>query len=141
MSHDEESGGLSVTAMVIGIMLLVAWFCWALAASSYFGSLFDVAAPEPGSGRFGARSRGLALIVGTVISFLLNSLRLNHAPAILSHVFANERWILITFAALMVGAVLFGIWVRKLEAELAGPRRKPRRRRAGKRRKRPRPIE
>lgn len=141
MSHDEESGGLSVTAMVIGIMLLVAWFCWALAASSYFGSLFDVAAPEPGSGRFGARGRGLALIVGTVISFLLNSLRLNHAPAILSHVFANERWILITFAALMVGAVLFGIWVRKLEAELAGPRRKPRRRRSGKRRKRPRPIE
>lgn len=141
MSHDEESGGMSVTAMVIGIMLLVAWFCWALAASSYFGSLFDVAAPEPGSGRFGARSRGLALIVGTVISFLLNSLRLNHAPAILSHVFANERWILITFAALMVGAVLFGIWVRKLEAELAGPRRKPRRRRSGKRRKRPRPIE
>jgi hypothetical protein len=141
MSHDEEKDGLSVTAMVIGVMILIAWFCWAMAASSYFGSLFDVAAPEPGSGRFGGRSRGLALIIGTVISFLLNSLRIDHAPAIISHVFADERWILITFLALMGAAVLFGLWVRKLEAQLAGPQRKPRRKRSGKRKKRPRPVE
>jgi hypothetical protein len=142
MAHDEQKDGLSVTAMMIAVMLLIIWFCWALAASSYFGSLFEVAAPEPGSGRYGARSRGLALIIGTVISFLLNSLRLNHAGAIISHVFASERWIIVTFLALMGTAVLFGLWVKKLEAELAGPRRKKsRRKRPEKRRKRPRPVE
>jgi hypothetical protein len=141
MSSDDEKDGLSVRAMVIGVMILITWFCWAMAASSYFGSLFDVAAPEPGSGRLGGRSRGLALIIGTVLSFLLNSLRINHAPAIISHVLASERWILITFLFLMGTAVLFGLWVRKLEAQLAGPRRTPRRKRSGKRKKRPRPID
>jgi phosphotransferase system glucose/maltose/N-acetylglucosamine-specific IIC component len=142
MSHDEEKDGLSVTAMVIGVMLLITWFCWALGASSYFGSLFEIAPPEAGSGRIGGRSRGLALLIGTVISFLLNSLRLNHAPDIISYVFANERWIIVTFLALMGTAVLFGLWVKKLEAELAGPKRKKGgRKRTGKRKKRPRPVE
>jgi phosphotransferase system glucose/maltose/N-acetylglucosamine-specific IIC component len=142
MAHEDEKDGLSVTAMVIAVMLLITWFCWALGASSYFGSLFEVAAPEPGSGRFGGRSRGLALIIGTVISFLLNSVRLNHAPAIIGHVFANERWIIITFLVLMGTAVLFGFWVKKLEAELAGPKpKKNRRKRAGQRRKRPHRAE
>jgi len=142
MSEPEENEGLSVTAMVVGVMILITYGCWAIAASAYFGSMFEVAPPEPGMGRFGGRSRGLALLIGTVISFVLNSLRINHAPAIIRNTFSSERWILLTFVILMGATALFGVWVKRLEAQLDGPKRRSRRKGKGrKRRKRPRHLE
>ena len=138
MPADDEHQGLSVNAMMIGIMVLVAYMCWALAANSYMGSVFSYEDMEPGGGRIGSRSRGLAWLIGTVISFLLNSIRIDHTVGIIQHAFTQERWILLLFGVLMGCTVLFGLWVKKLETELAGPTRKKKRKR--KKRKR-RPVE
>lgn len=133
MSEPEARGGISVQTMVIGVMLLITYLCWAMAASAYMGAAVEVAGPESGAGagRLGARSRGLALIMASIISFLLNSVRLDQAPAILLNTLQHEQWIVLLFVVLMACALLFGAWVKKVEADLAGPRR----RREGKQRK------
>lgn len=136
MPTDDDRDGLSVRAMVVGVMILIAWLCWATAASAYFGSLFEMADVNPGTGMSGGRGRGrgLTLMLSTAVSFVLNSLRIHEAPAVLTHTLQNERWIVLTFFLLMGAAVLFGLWVKKLEAELSGPKRRSGRKRKRRRR-------
>ena len=130
MSDDHDRPGLSLNAMAIGVMVLAAYFCWALAASAHLGEFFDMSR-TPISGR----GRGLAFLVMQTLSFLINSVRLDQLPGILGNAFTNDRWLIVLFLVLEALAVGFWLWMRRLEAELAGPRKKRRKRKRKQRRR------
>jgi hypothetical protein len=124
MSDDHNRPGLSLNAMAVGVMVLAAYFCWALAASAYLGESFDMQ-----QARRAGRGAGVAFLVMQTLSFLFNSVRFDQLPGIVGNAFTNDRWVLVLFLVLEVLAVGFWMWMRKLEAELAGPAKKRRRRR------------
>ena len=129
MSDEHERPGLSLNAMAIGVVALAAYFCWALAASAYLGEFFDVQ-----QARRAGRATGVAFLVMQTLSFLINSVRLDQLPGILGNAFTNDRWLIVLFLVLEALAVGFWLWMRRLEAELAGPQKKRRKRKRKRRR-------
>ena len=129
MSDHDQRGGLSVNVMAIGIIILCAFFCWALAASAYLGEFFDMQEAS----RSGRRA-GVTFLVMQTMSFLINSARFDQLPGILGNALTQDRWIVWLFLILESLAVGFWLFVRKLEAELAGPQRKRRKRKRKRRR-------
>ncbi len=117
MSKNGDSDGISTKVMVLGVMLLIAYLCWAIAASASIGPSSEA----PGYGR------GLWLMAKAFLSFLTTSLRFDKAPAVLENALRSERWILVLFAVLEIAAVLFGVWVKTLDTKLNAPKDKTRR--------------
>lgn len=105
--------GASVLTMVLWLMVFVVWLSWAIAASAYF----DVLPVQPGS-----RSGGIVLL----LSFLVNSLRLDALPDVFMNSLRHHQWHFVLFAALEAMIAGFGIWVKRLESALDRTPRKPR---------------
>ena len=111
--------GLSVTVMAICLMVAIAWLCWAIAASTYFGAVVE---PIP-AGTRPRRSAGLALIIAAFLTFLVNSVRLDAMPAVFMNSLRNHPWHFGLFIGLETAAVLFGLAVKGLETRLNRPLR------------------
>ena len=125
MADDQKNDGISVRTMTIGVMLVIAYICWGMAASDYL----NLEPPSPDDGIVIGRGRrfGLIAIVYVIGTFIANSLHVHEAPGIISNVLRNERWILWAFVVLEVLAVGFGIWVKSMDTKLNQPKRRRKR--------------
>ncbi|MCA9110679.1 MAG: hypothetical protein KDA52_12070 [Planctomycetaceae bacterium] len=127
MADDQKNDGISVHTMTIGVMLLVAYICWGIAASAYLDPLVELGPPPEGFRRGRGGGYAIKALLYWLVSFVGNSLRLNHVVGITSNVLRNDQWILLTFVVLEVLALGFGIWVKMLDTKLNPPRRKRKR--------------
>ncbi len=83
MPDNQKNEGVSIRTMTIGVMLLIAYICWGMAASDYLGLKPGL----PDSGVRAGRGRGLVMAVTLIVTFITNSLHVHEAPGIISHVF------------------------------------------------------
>lgn len=113
----EPREGFSVSTMVICLMVFFAWLSWAIAASAYFGALIE---PVPVRGRAG----GMALIIVTLATFLINSLRIDALLDVFMNSLRHHPWHFVLFGVLEVSTAGFGLWVKWLEQSLERPRAK-----------------
>ena len=121
--------GISVKSMTIGVMILVAWLCWAIAAAKYLDPIIAMqghSVGNMGGGRIEFLIRG---IFGNFINFIGNSLMLHHAPGIITNTLRHERWIILMLFVLEGLAFGFGMFTRNLEDRLQPPRKRKRKRR------------
>lgn len=113
----KKKQGLSVTVMVVCLMVASAYICWAVASSTYFGAVIEPMEPR-GPAR---RAAGLQFIVAAFITFLVNSFRLDAIPAVFMHSLRNHPWHFGLLIGLQAAAVLVGLGVKRLEAQLDRP--------------------
>lgn len=130
----KKQEGVSVRTMTIAVMVFILLFCWGIAASAYFGAIIDPGAAE------GTGGAGEALWFGLsgLATFFGNFIRIDAAPAIITHTFKNRIGIVWLLGVLEVLAVGFGLMVHQLERKLEPVPAGPKRRR--KKRRRPRPT-
>jgi hypothetical protein len=117
----EPREGISILTMVVCLMVFFAWLSWAIAASAYFGALVE---PVPVGG---VRTGGMVMIVVTVLTFLLNSLRIDALPDVFMNSLRYHQWHFGLFLALEMLTAGFGIWLKWVETSLERPRVRRRR--------------
>lgn len=126
----DKSEGISIKAMTIGVMIIVAYLCWAIAAVNALEPIVPMegrTVGDYGGGRVEFLMRG---IFGNFINFIGNSFMIHRAPGILMNTLRHEQWILML---LFVGegiAVGFGLFAKKLEVELEPPKKRKKKRRS-----------
>jgi hypothetical protein len=124
---EEESKGWSLKVVMLLVMLLIAWFGWAVAAAQYAQAVEGwqaVPAPpeglRPGGYRV-SRVRALAAMVVGLGSFVANSVRqVPDLPAVIGFTFRERLGLVWIFAGLELAALLGGLWMMRLERELYG---------------------
>ncbi|MCA9073726.1 MAG: hypothetical protein KDA93_01745 [Planctomycetaceae bacterium] len=127
---NDSSEGISIRMMTIGVMIVVAYLCWAIAAVNALEPIVPMeghTVGDYGGGRVEFLMRG---VFGNFINFIGNSLKVHRAPAIAMNTLRNEQWILLM---LLIGeglAVGFGLFSKRLEAELEPPKKRKRKRRS-----------
>lgn len=124
MANKKPRDGISIRTMVIGLMLVIAWLSWAIAASSCLGPVVEPMAPR------GPRDRlaGLHFIYAGFATFLVNSIRIDQAPAVFMNSLRHHPWHFWMFFILEGAAAGFGVWVKRVERELNPPRKRGKRR-------------
>lgn len=116
----EQREGISILTMSILLMIFFAWLSWAVAASAYFGEIIE---PVPVQGRGG----GIVLFLVALITFLVNSLRIDALPHVFMNSLRHHPWHFGLFFGLEILTAGFGIWMKWLETSLERPRVKRRR--------------
>lgn len=124
MARKRKREGISIKAMTITVMVLIGYLCWGVAASSYLGRVFEPIEPELGR----RLASGLSFVLASFGTFLVNSLRIDQAPAVFMNSLRNHPWHFGLFLGLEGAAVGFGLWLKKVEQELNPPTKRRKRR-------------
>lgn len=122
----KKSEGVSPLAMTIGVMIFIAWFFWAVAASACLGAVVDPGLTE------GAGGESLWFGISGFVTFFGNSFRFDQLPRVVAFVFQERIGILWLFLMFEAAALGFGLWVRSLEAEFQAKTEKRKHRRISK---------
>lgn len=111
----------SIKWIVIMSMIFVAYVGWGFMATSWPGAAVpEVAPPEGTTVRVSARGFGFALLIASILTFLVNSVtQLPNLFSVIAWQFSNQIWLPILFIILEGLIVAGGVGLVKLEAHLA----------------------
>jgi hypothetical protein len=144
MSEEVNGKGLSITTVTIIVALVTTWLLWGAACAMYGNAhpeavagqlevLIDAGDDGHRPTRVGSRGTAVAFVIAGVSTFFLETFQmLPQLPSVLAYLFRERIGFVIVANGILAAVILFGVFLKRMELALEGPKKK-------KRKKRPRP--
>ncbi|OAI57754.1 hypothetical protein AYO47_07655 [Planctomyces sp. SCGC AG-212-M04] len=139
MSSEDNKKGLSITTITACVGVMITWLLWGVACAMYGNArpeavegqievVVDVenesGMPRPMSTRGAA---GAFVVAGIATFFIKTVTMLPQLPAVLGYLFRERIGFVIVATAILAGVILLGLFMKRLELSLEGPKKKRKR--------------
>ncbi|QDT34596.1 hypothetical protein [Thalassoglobus polymorphus] len=116
-----DSDGVSITQVVIGIMIVIAVMGWGAMASSYVGAHSVVSFDETSRPRM-TRISAIGILIRALIEFVIIAVQqLPNLFSVIGWHLGNRIWLPSTIIALEGAALFFGFGLKSMEGHLDDP--------------------
>jgi hypothetical protein len=139
MSREDNGKGLSVTVITICVGMAITWLLWGVACVMYGNARPEAVEGQveivpdlgdDGPTRFSTRGAAPAFVIAGVATFFVKTFSmLPQLPAVLAFLFRERLWFVIVATAILAGVIVFGVFMKRMELALEGPKKKRKKKR------------
>jgi hypothetical protein len=141
MSEEGSSKGLSITTVTIAVAVVTTWLLWGVACAMYGNAhpeavegQLEVVVDTGDDGlrptRVGTRGAAFAFVIAGISTFFLKTFQmLPELPSVLAYLFRERIGFVIVANGILAGIILFGVFMKRLELALEGPKKKRKKKR------------